>query len=68
MLYGRHMLPTIPASDLARARAWYADKLGFTGPPAPNSPPGSGLANRKCGTTGSQRRGATGQRWPASAP
>lgn len=30
MLYGRHMLPTIPASDLARARAWYADKLGYT--------------------------------------
>ena len=30
MLQGRHMLPTIPASDLARARAWYADKLGFT--------------------------------------
>ena len=30
MLYGRHMLPTIPASDLARARAWYTDKLGFT--------------------------------------
>ena len=30
MLHGRHMLPTIPASDLARARAWYADKLGFT--------------------------------------
>ncbi len=30
MLYGRHMLPTIPASDLARARAWYADRLGFT--------------------------------------
>jgi catechol 2,3-dioxygenase-like lactoylglutathione lyase family enzyme len=29
MLYGRHVLPTIPASDLARARAWYADKLGF---------------------------------------
>jgi catechol 2,3-dioxygenase-like lactoylglutathione lyase family enzyme len=24
------MLPTIPARDLARARAWYADKLGFT--------------------------------------
>jgi len=22
--------PTIPASDLSRARAWYADKLGFT--------------------------------------
>ena len=40
----------------------------WTSPPAPNSPPGSGLANRKCGTTGSQRRGATGQRWPASAP
>ena len=30
MLHGRHMHPTIPASDLARARAWYADKLGFT--------------------------------------
>jgi catechol 2,3-dioxygenase-like lactoylglutathione lyase family enzyme len=30
MLHGRRMLPTIPASDLARARAWYADKLGFT--------------------------------------
>jgi catechol 2,3-dioxygenase-like lactoylglutathione lyase family enzyme len=24
------VLPTIPASDLARARAWYADKLGLT--------------------------------------
>ena len=30
MLDGRPMLPTIPARDLARARAWYADKLGFT--------------------------------------
>jgi catechol 2,3-dioxygenase-like lactoylglutathione lyase family enzyme len=30
MLYGRHLLPTIPARDLARARAWYADKLGLT--------------------------------------
>ena len=30
MLFGRRMLPTIPADDLARARAWYADKLGFT--------------------------------------
>ena len=30
MLRGRHMHPTIPASDLARARAWYADKLGLT--------------------------------------
>ena len=30
MLRGRHMHPTIRASDLARARAWYADKLGFT--------------------------------------
>ena len=30
MVQGRHMLPTIPASDLARARAWYADKLGLT--------------------------------------
>jgi len=27
---GRQMLVTIPARDLARARAWYADKLGFT--------------------------------------
>jgi catechol 2,3-dioxygenase-like lactoylglutathione lyase family enzyme len=24
------MLPTIPARDLARARAWYVDKLGLT--------------------------------------
>ena len=30
MLSGRHLLPTIPARDLARARAWYADKLGLT--------------------------------------
>jgi len=30
MLRGRHIHPTIPARDLARARAWYADKLGFT--------------------------------------
>jgi len=30
MLNGRHLLPTIPARDLARARAWYADKLGLT--------------------------------------
>ena len=30
MLHGRHLLPTIPARDLARARAWYADKLGLT--------------------------------------
>ena len=30
MLAGQQMLVTIPAGDLARARAWYADKLGFT--------------------------------------
>ena len=30
MLHGRHLLPTIPARDLARARAWYADRLGLT--------------------------------------
>jgi catechol 2,3-dioxygenase-like lactoylglutathione lyase family enzyme len=30
MLRGHQMHPTIPASDLARARAWYADKLGLT--------------------------------------
>ena len=30
MLAGRQMLATVPARDLARARAWYADKLGFT--------------------------------------
>jgi len=30
MLRRRPMLPTIPARDLARARAWYADKLGIT--------------------------------------
>ena len=27
VLHERKMLPTIPASDLARARAWYVDKL-----------------------------------------
>ena len=30
MLHGRHLLPTIPARDQARARAWYADRLGLT--------------------------------------
>jgi catechol 2,3-dioxygenase-like lactoylglutathione lyase family enzyme len=30
MLQGRYMHPTIPTSDLERARAWYADKLGLT--------------------------------------
>jgi catechol 2,3-dioxygenase-like lactoylglutathione lyase family enzyme len=30
MLQGRRLLPTIPAADLGRARAWYADKLGLT--------------------------------------
>jgi len=30
MLRGRRPHATIPASDLARARAWYAEKLGFT--------------------------------------
>jgi catechol 2,3-dioxygenase-like lactoylglutathione lyase family enzyme len=30
MLRDQRMLPAIPASDLARARAWYADKLGLT--------------------------------------
>ena len=30
MLTDRRVHATIPASDLARARAWYADKLGFT--------------------------------------
>ena len=30
MLQGRRMVPTIPARDLARAREWYASKLGFT--------------------------------------
>jgi catechol 2,3-dioxygenase-like lactoylglutathione lyase family enzyme len=30
MLQGRRPLPTIPARDLGRARAWYADKLGLT--------------------------------------
>jgi catechol 2,3-dioxygenase-like lactoylglutathione lyase family enzyme len=29
MLQGRRLLPTIPASDLGRAQAWYADKLGL---------------------------------------
>src|SRR5215469_7363875 len=30
MLDGRRPHPTIPTSDLARARAWYAEKLGLT--------------------------------------
>ena len=30
MLHSRRPHPTIPASDLARARAWYSEKLGFT--------------------------------------
>jgi catechol 2,3-dioxygenase-like lactoylglutathione lyase family enzyme len=30
MLQGRRPLLTIPARDLGRARAWYADKLGLT--------------------------------------
>jgi catechol 2,3-dioxygenase-like lactoylglutathione lyase family enzyme len=30
MLRGYQMHPTIPVSDMARARAWYADKLGLT--------------------------------------
>jgi catechol 2,3-dioxygenase-like lactoylglutathione lyase family enzyme len=30
MLQGRSMHPTIPAADLERARAYYADKLGLT--------------------------------------
>jgi catechol 2,3-dioxygenase-like lactoylglutathione lyase family enzyme len=30
MLQGRRLLPTIPARNLGRAQAWYADKLGLT--------------------------------------
>jgi catechol 2,3-dioxygenase-like lactoylglutathione lyase family enzyme len=30
MLRGHRMHPTNPARDLARARAWYADRLGLT--------------------------------------
>jgi len=30
MLTSRRPHPTVPASDLARARAWYSEKLGFT--------------------------------------
>jgi catechol 2,3-dioxygenase-like lactoylglutathione lyase family enzyme len=30
MLHSGRPHPTIPASDLPRARAWYSDKLGFT--------------------------------------
>ena len=30
MLQGRRPRPTIPASDLARARAWYAGTFGLT--------------------------------------
>ena len=30
MLQGRRLLPTLPARDLGRARAWYADRLALT--------------------------------------
>jgi catechol 2,3-dioxygenase-like lactoylglutathione lyase family enzyme len=38
MLKDRHVLPTIPASDLSRARSRYADKLGLT---PDHEPPGA---------------------------
>ena len=43
MLIDNQMIPTIPISDLARARAWYQDKLGLT---PVNEVPGQALAYR----------------------
>lgn len=39
MLANRHVYPTIPAADLARAEAWYKDKLGLE--PDSTTPAGS---------------------------
>ena len=39
MLANRHVYPTIPAADLARAEAWYKDKLGLE--PQTTTPAGS---------------------------
>jgi len=43
MLIDNQMIPTIPVSDLARARAWYEDKLGLT---PVTEVPGQALAYR----------------------
>jgi catechol 2,3-dioxygenase-like lactoylglutathione lyase family enzyme len=43
MLIDNQMIPTIPVSDLARARAWYQGKLGLT---PVNEVPGQALAYR----------------------
>jgi catechol 2,3-dioxygenase-like lactoylglutathione lyase family enzyme len=45
MLKDCPMLPTIPASNLDRARAWYADKLGLT----PDQEPPDALLYRIAG-------------------
>ena len=48
MLSGRKVYPTIPASDLARARAWYEEKLGLS----PRSEVTTGLVYDLGGGTG----------------
>lgn len=42
MFEGSPLQPTLPASDLARAKAWYADKLGLE-PASEDSERGSAL-------------------------
>lgn len=42
MLADRRATAMIPANDLARAKAWYADKLGLT--PVEEMPEGGGVA------------------------
>lgn len=39
MLANRHVYPTIPAADLARAEAWYKEKLGLS--PKSTTPAGA---------------------------
>jgi catechol 2,3-dioxygenase-like lactoylglutathione lyase family enzyme len=80
MLKDQHVLPTLPARDLDRARSWYADKLGLT---PDQEPPdallyrtggdcwflGSGPGcNRKSCRDGLQMPSASfcSRRWPSS--
>jgi catechol 2,3-dioxygenase-like lactoylglutathione lyase family enzyme len=48
MLKDQHVLPTLPARDLDRARSWYADKLGLT----PDEEPPDALLYRTGGDCG----------------
>ena len=50
MLQNRRAYPTIPASDIGRAKAWYMNKLGLT----PNSEDSAGVRYGLGGGTGFQ--------------